>query len=144
MNISPTYEAKLEGKIQAGVLQEFQGQVLPRDHPLTRHVRRVASRIITSSNLGTVRGEATVSQLSNFQDVWNMDGVTKSTENASKNLSEKEWEVIVIHNQRLVNAFAVPGLVAVSTGMLPICQDEQGLAAVLGHGELIPSCLTSL
>lgn len=27
------------------------------------------------------------------------------------------------------------GLVAVSTGMLPICRDEQGLAAVLGHGK---------
>jgi metalloendopeptidase OMA1, mitochondrial len=26
------------------------------------------------------------------------------------------------------------GVVCVSTGILPVCQDEQGLAAVLGHG----------
>lgn len=30
------------------------------------------------------------------------------------------------------------GLIIVYTGILPVCQDEQGLAAVLAHGTLFP------
>ena len=44
-----------------------------------------------------------------------------------------EWEVNVIQSDD-VNAFVIPGgKVFVFTGILPICEDEQGLAAVLGH-----------
>ena len=35
----------------------------------------------------------------------------------------------------LRNQCAPIGTVVVFTGILPICQDENGLAAVLGHGE---------
>ncbi|KAL4785294.1 TCP-1/cpn60 chaperonin family-domain-containing protein [Aspergillus varians] len=44
------------------------------------------------------------------------------------------WEVHVIKDDSMVNAFVLPGgKVFVFTGILPICQDEDGLAAVLGH-----------
>ncbi len=45
-----------------------------------------------------------------------------------------EWEFILIDEPETVNAWALPGgKTAVFTGMLPITQDEDGLAAVIGH-----------
>ncbi|OKO91608.1 Mitochondrial metalloendopeptidase OMA1 [Penicillium subrubescens] len=45
-----------------------------------------------------------------------------------------DWRVHVIVDDGNANAFVLPGgKVFVYTGILPICQDEDGLAAVLGH-----------
>ncbi|KAJ5576401.1 Chaperone tailless complex polypeptide 1 [Penicillium sp. DV-2018c] len=45
-----------------------------------------------------------------------------------------DWRVHVIDNPGMVNAFVLPGgKVFVYTGILPVCKDEDGLAAVLGH-----------
>ncbi|KAJ5477314.1 T-complex protein 1 subunit theta [Penicillium diatomitis] len=45
-----------------------------------------------------------------------------------------DWRVHVIVDDSNANAFVLPGgKVFVYTGILPICQDEDGLAAVLGH-----------
>jgi metalloendopeptidase OMA1, mitochondrial len=44
------------------------------------------------------------------------------------------WEVRLIDESEVVNAFALPGgKMAVYTGILPICEDETGLAVVMGH-----------
>ncbi|MBI2422778.1 MAG: M48 family metallopeptidase [Candidatus Hydrogenedentes bacterium] len=44
------------------------------------------------------------------------------------------WEFNVIDDPETVNAWAMPGgKVAVYTGILPICQDDAGLAVVMGH-----------
>lgn len=44
-----------------------------------------------------------------------------------------KWEFTVI-NSKEVNAFCLPGgKIVVYTGILPLCKDEAGLAAVLGH-----------
>ncbi|KAE8167067.1 TCP-1/cpn60 chaperonin family-domain-containing protein [Aspergillus tamarii] len=45
-----------------------------------------------------------------------------------------DWRVHVIKDDSMLNAFVLPGgKVFVYTGILPICKDEDGLAAVLGH-----------
>lgn len=45
-----------------------------------------------------------------------------------------QWEFAVIKNDKVANAFALPGgKVAIYTGILPITKDEAGLAVVLGH-----------
>ena len=45
-----------------------------------------------------------------------------------------EWEVSLIQDDKVANAFALPGgKMAVYTGILPICGDEDGLAVVMGH-----------
>ncbi|KAJ9253986.1 hypothetical protein DTO207G8_3847 [Paecilomyces variotii] len=45
-----------------------------------------------------------------------------------------DWKVHVIHDDSNMNAFVLPGgKVFVFTGIMPICRDEDGLAAVLGH-----------
>ncbi|KPI40118.1 Mitochondrial metalloendopeptidase OMA1 [Cyphellophora attinorum] len=44
------------------------------------------------------------------------------------------WKVHVIDDPDMMNAFVIPGgKVFVFTGILPICKDEDGVAAVLGH-----------
>jgi len=45
-----------------------------------------------------------------------------------------EWEYNLIQNDTLVNAWCMPGgKVAFYTAILPICQDETGVAVVMGH-----------
>lgn len=45
-----------------------------------------------------------------------------------------EWEVTLIDDDSVVNAFALPGgKMAVYTGILPVCGSEAGLAVVMGH-----------
>lgn len=45
-----------------------------------------------------------------------------------------QWEVVLLDNPQTVNAFCLPGgKMAVYTGILPVCQDETGLAVVMGH-----------
>lgn len=49
-------------------------------------------------------------------------------------LAEDDWEVHVIDDPKQKNAFVMAGgKVFVFTGLLPICQDEDALAVVLGH-----------
>ncbi len=45
-----------------------------------------------------------------------------------------QWEFNLIEDDKMVNAFALPGgKVAVYTGILPVTQNEAGLAAVMSH-----------
>jgi predicted Zn-dependent protease len=45
-----------------------------------------------------------------------------------------QWEVTVIKDDKIMNAFALPGgKIAVYTGIFPVAKTEAGLAAVLGH-----------
>jgi predicted Zn-dependent protease len=56
-----------------------------------------------------------------------------ASRNMADQLSGYEWEFILVDSPE-VNAWALPGgKVAVYTGILPMTQDEAGLAAVMGH-----------
>ena len=47
---------------------------------------------------------------------------------------QAEWEFAVFEDDKMVNAFALPGgKVGVYTGLLPVAETEAGLAAVLAH-----------
>jgi predicted Zn-dependent protease len=53
---------------------------------------------------------------------------------AAAHKPEYHWEFAVIQDERMVNAFALPGgKVAVFTGLLKYTQSEAGLATVMGH-----------
>lgn len=142
---------------------ELQGSILPPNHPLSRHVRRVVSRVLHASNLGILRGEAQPSPSpfgvrSDFEgtgDTWNPDrDFGAATDPGPSYGPSKEWDVIVVNDPKMINAMASPGryasnisqnkyllslsgIITVFTGILPICQDEDGLAAVLSHGMVI-------
>jgi predicted Zn-dependent protease len=45
-----------------------------------------------------------------------------------------QWEFSLIEDDKMINAWCMPGgKVAVYTGILPIAEDENGLAIVMGH-----------
>jgi predicted Zn-dependent protease len=47
---------------------------------------------------------------------------------------EFHWEANVIKDDKMVNAFALPGgKIAVYTGIFPLAQSEAGLAIIIGH-----------
>lgn len=53
---------------------------------------------------------------------------------AVANRPDYQWEFILIEDEKMVNAFALPGgKVAVYTGILPVTSTETGLATVLSH-----------
>lgn len=55
-------------------------------------------------------------------------------QNASEQLAGYQWEFNLIQDDKQQNAWAMPGgKVAVYTGILPITQDENGLAVVMAH-----------
>jgi predicted Zn-dependent protease len=55
-------------------------------------------------------------------------------QNQSDQLNGYQWEFNVIKDDKQQNAWCMPGgKVAVYTGILPITQDDNGLAVVLGH-----------
>ena len=53
---------------------------------------------------------------------------------AVSNQPDFKWEFNLIDDPKTVNAFCMPGgKVAFYTGILPICKNEDGVAAVMGH-----------
>jgi predicted Zn-dependent protease len=49
-------------------------------------------------------------------------------------IKDYKWEFNLIEDDKVINAWCMPGgKVAVYTGILPIAQDETGLAVVMGH-----------
>ena len=54
--------------------------------------------------------------------------------NASSELQGFRWEFNLIEDPKTVNAWCMPGgKVAFYTGIMPICQNEAGVAVVMGH-----------
>src|SRR5689334_11462663 len=50
------------------------------------------------------------------------------------NKPEYDWEFAIVRDDRMINAFALPGgKVAVFTGILKLTKNEDGLATVIGH-----------
>lgn len=99
--VSPETEKSImaEGAYKE-TLQQFQGKILPRDHPYTQLVARIVERLLPSAH--------------------GLDG--------------GDWQVHVVDDPNMVNAFVLPGgKVFVFTGLFPVAHDENGLAAVLGH-----------
>ena len=53
---------------------------------------------------------------------------------AATGRGDYQWEFKVVENDKMVNAFCLPGgKVAVYTGILPVARDDAGLATVMGH-----------
>ncbi|PCH34620.1 hypothetical protein WOLCODRAFT_124748, partial [Wolfiporia cocos MD-104 SS10] len=133
MDVSPKYEAKLAKASRDEILHEFRGKILPEHHPLTRHVQRVVTRILEANNLGTLASSEprVIPVQGPTDDLW-----ASSTDVAVSVPPEgggKEWNLVVINDDRVVNAAASYGNIMVFTGILPVAKDEQGLAAILSH-----------
>ncbi|KAH0580173.1 hypothetical protein H2248_001697 [Termitomyces sp. 'cryptogamus'] len=136
MAISPDTEETIGEMLRDAILKEHEKQILPPNHIISRHVRRIVAQILSASSLGHIRrGSAHDLALSNgssqpwdANELWDPDAQNQNTFEA-----QREWEVVVVHDPKVINAMAVPGLIVVFTGILPLCRDERGLSAVLAH-----------
>ncbi|KAI0919900.1 hypothetical protein AcW1_002967 [Taiwanofungus camphoratus] len=133
MDINPKFEAQLAKAAHDDLMAEFKGKLLPPNHPITRHVRRVVTQILESSDLGTLSPPEPgfVALPSAGDDLWMPQ--TPRSEDFPPGTGGKQWNLMVVNDDRVVNAMASYGNIIVFTGILPVAKDEQGLAAVLGH-----------
>ena len=139
-------------------MQQYQGHILPPDHPVTVEVTRIVARILESSNLGTVKKDFIPRQVPPDSAAegndwsWDPDSGGGGVEPVP-GVGAKEWMVLVVNDMQTANASAAfgefivkcfpaflsvrlcfVGTIVVFTGLLPICKDEHGVATVLGHG----------
>lgn len=99
-------------------------------------MRRVLTRLLDANDLGTLRSSSAPSQRkASPDDLFNPDVESGRTEDVAPGVGGREWELLVVNDDKVVNAAASYGNVLVFTGILPVAKDEEGLAAVLGHGE---------
>ncbi|KAI0076651.1 hypothetical protein K474DRAFT_1597625 [Panus rudis PR-1116 ss-1] len=137
MDINPKFESQLAEVAHEQLVLEFRGKILPPNHPITRHVRRVVIQILDANNLGTLKSSAPqrkVHPVSESEVLWNPDGSESGrTEEVVPGVGGREWELMVVHDDKVVNAMASYGNIVVFTGILPVAKDENGLAAILGH-----------
>lgn len=86
-------------------------RILDDRHPLSRHVRRVVQRILSSNDLGSVKGMGSgLMRMDVFGsgDVWDpaVEGRSSSTTSIGPG---KEWDVIVVNDPKVINAMAASG-----------------------------------
>jgi metalloendopeptidase OMA1, mitochondrial len=100
--------SQLGEEVRRTTAEEYRGKILPPNHLLTQHVRRVASRLLEANDLGSLRpdrGEEFVpdsgeeSGLLHDQGGWQNAGGGKL----------REWTVFVVDEERIANAFAAYG-----------------------------------
>ncbi|PGH29316.1 hypothetical protein GX50_07925 [[Emmonsia] crescens] len=105
--ISNEMEMQLGKHTYDMTVQEYRGRFLPESHHLVRYVDDIFRKLIFSGQPQLGEGDEMLKKL--------------------------KWKVHVIDSPEM-NAFVLPGgNVFVFTGILPICRDKDGLAAVLGH-----------
>lgn len=123
LDTSEKMELAMGDQVYRQTLDEYRVKLLPPNHPTSRYVAKVAQRIIMASELP--RHE---------DSVGDMGGHEGSGETGGRRKEKIEWKVHVINDPNTLNAFVTPGgKVFVFTGILPVCKNEDGLAAVLAH-----------
>ncbi len=88
---------------------------MPPNHPVTQHVRKVIERLLDANNLGTLksarRPEST--QAPGPESIWDVDSgfATGRTEEVNPGVGGSEWELMVVKDDKTVNAMASYGQV---------------------------------
>lgn len=114
---SPVEEAQLGAQAYQRVLSDAsaQGALLPPDAQVSRQVREIAERLIekvpaVTEELATMNGQQAPQVYRDFQ-----------------------WDAAVIQSDD-ANAFVLPGgKIAVYTGLLPVAENQDAMATILGH-----------
>ena len=112
MDISPRFEAKLENASYTSLLSEFEGKILPANHPITRHVHRVVSDLLDASDLGILRSSNPRKSPADDDGFWHEDPFTAAPpdHHTSPDRSGKEWNLLVVNDPTIVNALASFGM----------------------------------
>ena len=97
--------AVLQAQSAAAFKEQKQKNKISRNSKLNTALRRITNRLIKQAKINYS------SQIKGFQ-----------------------WETVLFDDKKTVNAWAMPGgKMAIYSGILPVCSNEAGLAAVIGH-----------
>ncbi|THH05583.1 hypothetical protein EW145_g4681, partial [Phellinidium pouzarii] len=136
MSVKPQTEAKIAKEELTRLQEEYKGHILPPDHPVVKQIRTIVSAILEANNLGIVKDDTRIDTASSpdSEDIWEPDVASTWMEHSdTANTTMREWNLVVVNDNKVVNAAASVGSIIVFTGILPVAGDEQGLAAVLSH-----------
>jgi len=84
---------------------------------------------LEANNLGVLKSSGPPPK----SGIWTPEDDFGRTEDIAPGVGGREWELIVVNDDKIANAATTYGNIIVFTGILPIAKDEQGLAAILGH-----------
>lgn len=106
------------------VMQQYGAYVLPKTHPISRQVSSIMVRLISAAH--------------DYRDPDTGEHINLFTYLGKTDIPLADWEYYVIDDVRMgqpsPNAFVIGGgKVFIFKSILPICQDEDGLATVLSH-----------
>lgn len=106
------------------VMSQYGRFVLPENHPITRQVSSIMVRLISAAH--------------DYTDPVTGERVNLFTSLGNPDIPLDDWEFYVIDDvqmgQPTPNAFVIGGgKVFIFRSILPICEDENGLATVLSH-----------
>ncbi|TID28449.1 hypothetical protein CANINC_002444 [Pichia inconspicua] len=106
------------------VMSQFGNFMLPESHPISRKVRKVMIRLISAAH--------------DYVDPETGERINLFTVLGKSDIPLDQWKFYVIDDIRMgqpsPNAFVIGGgQVFIFKSILPICEDEDGLATVLGH-----------
>ena len=114
---SPTEEVQLGAQAFQQVLGDAsaQGALLPPDAEVSRQIREIAARLVERvPEVTAALAETNQQQAPDFH-------------------REFQWDVAVIQSDD-ANAFCLPGgKMAVYTGLLPVAQNQDAMAVIMGH-----------
>jgi len=112
MDISPHQEHLLAKQVHQELIAEFKEKLLPHNHPLSRHVRRVVNRILESSDLGSLKDELAPQIDDTFVsgtpgDTWSE--VHKAEAGSHGAPLQRDWNVLVVNDENVANAMVDNG-----------------------------------
>ncbi|OAV99126.1 hypothetical protein PTTG_09176 [Puccinia triticina 1-1 BBBD Race 1] len=132
MDTSIQAEIATGEEVYMETLAQFRSKLLPPTHPTTRFITSVAQKIIQASELAQ-RPDESIDNLTSSSPEFD-DWASPGSSFSSDPRPVPDWKIHVIDEPKIQNAFVIPGgKIFVFTGILPICQNEAGLATVLGH-----------
>ena len=124
IDVSPEKEEAMGLRTQQETLAQFQGQLLPASNPTSRRVREIARRIVEGNGLGHMKDDHSWTNLPDIKlsQIWGGgeqpeepmmgDGYDpRRSLGSSTNKRDVEWEVYVIKDDSVKNAFVLPGTV---------------------------------
>ena len=162
IDVTPQEEHKLEMQTYQELINEFEGKILHPSHPVSLYVQKVVNRLLEASDLGRLKDE---NELGTPGDTWNNYSTLGEMHPAGgmNTPRPQTWKLLVV-NDSTINAMAsygihsrfsstlmedspnyiLVGTIVVFVGILPFCGGEDGLAAVVGHGDVPLIFLTQL
>ncbi|TKY87217.1 hypothetical protein EX895_003894 [Sporisorium graminicola] len=157
IDVSAQQEHEMGQETFRQTLAEYRDRILPASHPYSKQVRAVASRIVAALDKAVddrnqphhTKGDPFLTHHSHGEQGGISYGSNASLGNngngdsaswfggassAAPQQAATKWEVFVIDDPKQKNAFVLPGgKIFVFTGIMPVCQNADGLATVLGH-----------